>query len=154
MDVEEIMVRKVVSIRPNATIKDAVDTMNRHEIGCLVVSLKGRVEGIITERDVLRRVVSESRTPEHTKVSEVMSKPLIAGGPTMYIEDAAKLMLKRGIKKLPILKDGNVIGIITLSDVARVVGIEPQMAKVVEDLKKDGWLPSRRMKRVVDFYIA
>ena len=154
MDVEEVMVGEVISIRPGATIKDAVDLMNHHDIGCLVVADEGGVEGIITERDVLRRVISESRRPERTKVSDVMSKPLIVGGPTMYVEDAAKLMFKKGIKKLPILKNGGVIGIVTLSDIARIVSVEPQVAKVVEELKKSGWLPSRRMKRIVDFYIA
>ncbi len=90
MDVEEVMVGEVISIRPGATAKDAVDLMNHHDIGCLVVADEGRVEGIITERDVLRRVISESKRPERTKVSDVMSKPLIVGGPTMYVEDAAK----------------------------------------------------------------
>jgi len=154
LDVEEVMVGEVISIRPGATIKDAVDLMNHHDIGCLVVADEGGVEGIITERDVLRRVISESRRPERTKVSDVMSKPLIVGGPTMYVEDAAKLMFKKGIKKLPILKNGGVIGIVTLSDIARIVSVEPQVAKVIEELKKSGWLPSRRMKRIVDFYIA
>ncbi len=154
MDVEEVMVKEVISVLPEATIKEAVDLMNHHDIGCLVVADKGSVEGIITERDVLRRVVSKSKRPDLTKVSDVMSKPLIAGGPTMYIEDAAKLMFKKGIKKLPILENGHIVGILTLSDVARIVGLEPQVAKVVEELKSKGWLPSRRMKRIVDFYIA
>lgn len=154
MDVKEIMVEKVVSIQAEATVKDAVDLMNRHDIGCLIVDKDGTVEGIITERDVLKRVVSESKDVSLTKVSEVMSKPLIVGGPTMYIEDAVKLMLKKNIKKLPITEGGQVIGIITLSDVAKVANIEPQIAKVVEELKKNGWLPSRKMKKVVDFYIA
>ena len=154
MDVKEIMVEKVVSIQAEATVKDAVDLMNRHDIGCLIVDKDGTVEGIITERDVLKRVVSESKDVSLTKVSEVMSKPLIVGGPTMYIEDAVKLMLKKNIKKLPITEGGQVIGIITLSDVAKVANIEPQIAKVVEELKKNGWLPSRKMKKVVDFYIT
>jgi len=154
LDVKEIMVEKVVSIQAEATVKDAVDLMNRHDIGCLIVDKDGTVEGIITERDVLKRVVSESKDVSLTKVSEVMSKPLIVGGPTMYIEDAVKLMLKKNIKKLPITEGGQVIGIITLSDVAKVANIEPQIAKVVEELKKNGWLPSRKMKKVVDFYIT
>ncbi|MCK4476997.1 CBS domain-containing protein [Candidatus Bathyarchaeota archaeon] len=154
MDVNEIMVEKVVSIRVDATIKDAVNLMNMHDIGCLIVSKNGEIQGIITERDILKRVVAESRDAELTKVSDIMSKPLVVGGPTMYIEDAAKLMFKKNIKKLPITKDGQLIGIITLSDIARVTNIESQIAKVVEELKKTGWLPSRKMKKVVDFYIS
>ena len=154
MDVKEIMVEKVVSIRADATVKDAVNMMNKYDIGCLIVDKNGEAQGIITERDVLKRVVSESKDAKLTKVSHAMSKPLVIGGPTMYIEDAAKLMFKKNIKKLPIMENGQLIGIVTLSDIARVANIEPQIAKVIEELTQKGWLPSRRMKKVVDFYIA
>jgi CBS domain-containing protein len=154
LDVKEIMVDNVVSIEAGATVKDAVLRMNQHDIGCLVVTKKGQVEGIVTERDVLKRVVSKSKNPDETEVSDVMSKPLIVGGPTMYVEDAAKLMLKKSIKKLPIMENEQIIGIITFSDIAKVANIEPQMVKVIEELKKNGWLPSGKMKKVADFYIA
>ena len=154
MDVKEIMIEKVISVRADASVKEAVKIMNQYEIGCLIVANKGEAVGIITERDVLKRVVSQSKDPELTKVSEIMSKPLIVGGPNMYVEDAAKLMFKRNIKKLPIRKDGQLVGLITLSDIARVAHVEPQIVKVIEELSKKGWLPPKRMKKVVDFYIA
>jgi len=154
LDVKEIMVEKVISIRTDATIKEAVKLMNQYEIGCLIVAKKGEAVGIITERDVLKRVVSKSKDPEVTKVSEIMSKPLIVGGPDMYVEDAARLMFKKNIKKLPITKKGQLVGIVTLSDIARVAHIEPQIVNVVKELSKIGWLPPKRMKKVVEFYIA
>lgn len=154
MDVKEIMVEEVVSVRADARVKEAAKIMNENEIGCLIVTEKGEAVGIVTERDVLKRVVSKSMDPEVTKVSEVMSKPLIVGGPDMYVEDAAKLMFKRKIKKLPIRKNGQLVGLITLSDLARVAHIQPQIVKVIEELTKKGWLPPKRMKKVVDFYIA
>ena len=134
LDVKEIMVEKVISIRADATVKEAV--------------------GIITERDILKRVISKSKDPEITKVSEIMSKPLMVGGPDMYVEDAARLMFKRNIKKLPITKKGQLVGIVTLSDIAIVAYIEPQIVNVIEELSKKGWLPPKRMKKVVDFYIT
>jgi len=148
------MVEKVVSIRADATVKEAVKLMNEYEIGCLIVAHKGEAVGIITERDVLKRVVAKSKDPEITKVSEIMSKPLVVGGPDMYVEDAARLMFKRNIKKLPIRKNGQLVGLVTLSDIARVAHVEPQIVKVVEELTKKGWLPPKRMKKVVDFYIT
>jgi len=154
LDVKEIMMKKVISIHADATVKEAVELMNENEIGCLIVAKKGEAVGIVTERDVLKRVVSESRGPEVTKVSEIMSKPLIVGGPDMYVEDAARLMFKRNIKKLPVMKNGRLVGLVTLSDIARVARIEPQIVKVVEELRKTGWLPPKRMEKVVDFYIA
>ena len=148
------MVEKVISVRVDASVKEAVKIMNQYEIGCLIVAEKGEAVGIITERDVLKRVVSAAKDPELTKVSEIMSKPLIVGGPDMYVEDAARLMFQRNIKKLPIRKDGQLVGLITLSDIARVAHLEPQIVKVIEELSKKGWLPPKRMKKVVDFYVA
>jgi len=154
LDVQEIMVEKVVSILGDASVKDAVDLMNQHDIGCLVVEKNGEVEGIITERDILKRVVSESKNAERVKVSEAMSKPLIVGGPTMFIEDAARLMFKKNIKKLPIMENEKIVGIITLLDIAKVANIEPQIAKVVEELMENGWFPTRKMQKIVDFYVV
>ena len=154
LDVKEIMVEKVVSIRPDATVKEAVKLMNECEIGCLIVAEKGEAVGVMTERDVLKRVISESKDPEVTKVSEIMSKPLVVGGPDMFVEDAARIMFKRNIKKLPIRRNGQLVGLITLSDIARVARVEPQIVKVIEELGKKGLLPPKRMKNVVDFYIA
>ena len=154
MDVKEIMVEKVVSIRDDATVKEAVKLMNQYEIGCLIVSKEGEAVGIVTERDVLKRVISKSKDAEWTKVSEIMSKPLIVGDPDMYVEDAAKLMFKRNIKKLPIRKNEQLVGLVTLSDIARVANVEPQIVKAIEELRKKGWLPPKRMKKVVDFYIT
>jgi CBS domain-containing protein len=154
LDVEEIMIKKVVRIASDATVKDAANLMNHHDIGCLIVADDGRVSGIVTERDVLRRVVAASKDPEETSVSDVMSKPLIVGGPSMYVEDAARQMFRKNIKKLPIVENGELVGMLTLSDIARVADVNPQVAKVVGDLKKAGWLPTRKMKKVIDFYIA
>ena len=154
MDVEEIMVKKVISIRPEATVREAVQLMNDNEIGCLVVGMKGKNMGIVTERDVLKRVVSKSKNPEVIQVSEIMSNPVIVGGPHMSVEDATSLMFKKRIKKLPIMENGHLVGIITLSDIARVAHAEPQIIKVIEELKRKGLLPPKRMKNVVDMYIT
>ncbi|UCB59864.1 MAG: CBS domain-containing protein [Candidatus Bathyarchaeota archaeon] len=154
VDIEEIMVRNVVCVEADSTVRDAVVLMNLHGIGCLIVAHRERVLGIITERDVLKRVVAHSKDPDKTKVLEIMSRPIIVGGPDMFIEDATKLMLSRNIKKLPITKNDRIVGIVTLSDIARAANVEPKIVGVIEDLKKAGWLPTRKMEKVVDFYVA
>ena len=154
MDVKEIMIEKVVCIDADSTVRDTACLMNLHGIGCLIVVNNGNVEGIVTERDILKRVVAQSRDADATTVSEIMSKPLIKGGPDMYVEDATKLMLSKNIKKLPIVRDDQIIGIVTFSDIARTANIEPRIAKAVEELRQDGWLPSQKMEKVVDFYIT
>jgi hypothetical protein len=81
-----------------------------------------------------------------------MSTPLIVGSPDMYIEDAARLIFKKNIKKLPIMENGKLVGILTLSDVARIVHIQ-SLVKVIRELSEKGWLPPKRMKKVIDIYI-
>lgn len=154
MEIEDIMVNKVITVEPTATVKEAARLMNKYEIGCLIVVNKGKVLGIMTERDLLKKVVELPRNPARIKVQEIMSKRLVAGTRKMEIPDAARLMLSKKIKKLPIVEDGKLVGLITLTDIARTTRIEPQMVGVIKELRKNGWLPPKHMKKVLDFYVV
>lgn len=154
MDVEKIMVKNVIAVDANVKVKEAVKLMNEYEIGCLIVENKGKVAGIVTERDLLKRVIEESKDPERVNVSEIMSQPLIVGSPHMDIEDVVRQMFKYKIKKLPIIEDGNLLGLVTLTDVARVVEIGSLIAKIVGELRKNGWSPTNKIKKVIEYYIA
>ncbi len=129
------MVQEIIKIRADATVKEAVEMMNKHGIGCLIAIKNEKPIGIMTERDILKRVIPESKNPEKTQVSEIMSTPLIAGGPDMYVEDAARLMFKKNIKKLPIMENGKLVGLLTISDIARIAHIQPPF-KVIRELVK------------------
>ena len=129
------MVQEIIKIRADATVKEAVEMMNKHEIGCLIAIKNGKPVGIMTERDILKRVIPESKNPEKAQVSEVMSTPLIAGGPDMYVEDAARLMFKNSVKKLPIMEKGKLVGLLTISDIARIAHIQTPL-KVIRELVK------------------
>ncbi|KPV64372.1 MAG: Inosine-5'-monophosphate dehydrogenase [Candidatus Bathyarchaeota archaeon BA2] len=150
LNVEDVMVEEVVTVETEATVQEAVDLMNKHEIGCLVVVLKGKPVGIITERDLLKRVLAQSRDPEKIKVPEIMSAPLIVGKPEMKIENAVKLMFKSKIKKLPVVQKGRLVGIVTLTDLTR---FQPPMIKILKKLSITE-LPPKRLKKVVDYYVV
>ncbi len=154
MAVKDLMVKKVITVKPNTQVKEAVKLMNKHEIGCLVVEKKRKPVGIITERDVLTKIISQSKNPEQVKVSEIMSKPLIVGQVDMDIGDAARIMLKRNVKKLPIVSDGKLVGLITLTDVVRIDHAAHSLIKIIQQLKKEGWIPSKTMNKTIGVYIA
>jgi CBS domain-containing protein len=120
MDVKDVMVKEIITVNPTTKIRDAVELMNKNQIGCLVVTRKGKPVGIMTERDVLKKIVCRCKNPEQTRVSEIMSKPLIVGRVDMDWLEAVKLMLDRNIKKLPILDDEGLVGLVTLTDIARM----------------------------------
>ena len=90
--VKDVMVTKVVTVDVGVNLRKAVERMNNHEVGCLVVLEKGSFVGILTERDVLKRVVVKGRNPDETLVGDVMSKPLVVVEPEAGLEEAVKLM--------------------------------------------------------------
>jgi len=154
MSVKDVMVEEVITVKPNTKIRDAVELMNENEIGCLVVTRNGRPVGIITERDILRKIVCQSKNPEQVRVSEIMSEPLIVGQVNMDLGDAARLMLKKNVKKLPIVNRENLVGLITLTDIVRVDHIEHLLIKIINQLRKNGWNPPKRMNKIVGLYIT
>jgi CBS domain-containing protein len=102
------------------TIKGLADQMNEHGRGAIViVDSKNSPIGIITERDIVRRVVSAGKDPSKTNASDIMSKPVITGDPEMSIYNAALTMTKYNIRRLPIVRDNTIYGIVTASDMAK-----------------------------------
>jgi len=149
LKIEDVMVKEVITVDENSTVKEAADIMNRFEIGCLIVTKEGKAVGILTERDLLKRVVSQAKSPRKTKVVAVMSKPLIVVEPDMDLEEAAKLMFKLKIKKLPVVESGRLVGLITLTDLAR---FQPQMIRILKKLSEK--MAPKRMQKVVDYYVV
>ena len=121
LKVEDVMVKGVFTIEAESAVNEAVAIMSTREIGCLVVIHNEVPVGIVTERDMLKRVLLAAKDPEKTKVSQIMSTPLISGEPGMSVQAAVTLMSEKKIKKLPIMEKGCLVGLITLTDLARSV---------------------------------
>jgi CBS domain-containing protein len=150
LKVEDLMIRDVITVDANITIREAAQIMNKFEIGCLLAIDEGKAVGIITERDLLKRIVAESRNATKTKVKDVMSSPLIVVEPDMELEDAAKLMFEMKIKKLPVVEGKRLIGLITLTDIAR---FQPQIMKILKQLSKRQAMP-KRMQKIINHYVV
>lgn len=148
IEIRHIMVHKVITAKKEATVEDAVKLMNKHEIGCLVVVENGKPVGIVTERDLLKRVLAKSKELRNMNVMGIMSKPLISIEPKVLIEEAAKLMFQEEIKKLPVVEKGKLVGLVSLTDLLR---IQPQLIKLYRLFSSD--LAPRRMKKVFDYYL-
>jgi CBS domain-containing protein len=116
--VRDFMTRGVLTIDSEKTILEAAELMSQKEVGDVVV-LKGEIpRGIVTERDFVRRVVAR-KTPLDTKISDVMTKPLITISPDASLKEAARKMINSGIRRLPVVKQHKLVGIIVVSDFAR-----------------------------------
>jgi CBS domain-containing protein len=116
--VKEIMTKAVATIGTGRTVLEAAKLMDQQNVGDLVVMDEGMARGIVTERDLVRRVIAQ-RKPLDTKVSEVMSYPLITIEEDCSLRDAARKMVKYKIRRLPVTQDGKLVGIIATSDFAK-----------------------------------
>ena len=113
--VRDIMTRRVKTIGPEKTIREAARTMTKSKIGSIIV-FRERPLGIVTEGDVLR-AVGKGLDPRKTTVGALMSKKLITTNPDEKVENAAKLMAEAHVKKLPVVEADKLVGIVTQTDI-------------------------------------
>ena len=132
LKVEDVMVEDVILVSEKATVKEAAELMDQNEIGCLVVMKNGKPVGIVTETDMVKRVVLGPADPEKTKVKNIMSKPLVVGNPQMDVDQASNIMRKRKIKKLPIIEKGRLVGLVTTTDIVRSPEVMKMMIKSIK----------------------
>jgi CBS domain-containing protein len=127
-----MMAKEVVMIDENASAKESADVMNEREISSIIATRNGKPIGIITERDLLKRIVAEGKNAKKVKVKDIMSNPLIVIKPDMQLEEAARLMFDKKIKKLPVAdQDSGIVGLLSLTDIARC---QPLMMRVLKGL--------------------
>ena len=119
--VKDFMTTNVITIDVKRTVLEAAKLMHQQDVGDLVVMEGVEAKGIVTERDLVRRVMALKK-PLETKVSEVMSNPLITIDENTQLRDAARLMVKYKIRRLPVTKGTVLVGIIATNDFARHIG--------------------------------
>ena len=115
--VSEVMSKSVLTIEASSSVEEAARVMGKEHVGSLVVTQDDKVVGIFTERDLLSKVVAEERQPWEARISEAMSSPVATIDPEVDTNEAILMMARMGIKRLPVLKEGELVGIITASDI-------------------------------------
>jgi len=116
--VGELMTREVVTVDPADTIGEAAEKMIDARIGAVLVSDFGSVIGILTERDVLRAVAHRTHSSE-ARVRQWMTREVVTVPPSMDADEAARTMLERNFRHLPVVDDGRPVGIVSIRDLAR-----------------------------------
>ena len=118
MLIKEIMRNKIVTIDSNATIFDACNKYRNYEVGCLLVTDNDQIVGIVTERDVIERTICMERNPKTTKIKEIMSLDIKTVNPLDKVEKAIDIFKRYKIKRLPVISNDKLVGIVTLTDIA------------------------------------
>jgi CBS domain-containing protein len=126
--------RQVYTTKKSAPVAEAVREMNDKGVGALVVMEAGRLVGIFTERDVLRRIVDADRDPALTKVAQVMTRDPFTIDIGARVDDAMATMTQRRFRHLPVVEQGEVVGMISIGDVLRWVTLsQEEQIKAMSD---------------------
>ena len=131
---------EMVTAAPETTVTEAARLMAQNEVGAVLVVEHGQICGILSERDVVSRVVAEGRDPSATKVSEVATQKVVTVDVHVHVRECAKLLRDQGIRHLPVTRDGKAAGILSSRDffVYVVEGLEKfiDRARYEEKLSK------------------
>ena len=119
MQLREIMSKQVVRIHPEESVAVAARMLTRYNIGILpVCGNDGKLKGLVTDRDMVTRCLAAGKSPENTSVAEVMSRGIVAVRPDMDTSTAAALMGSRQVRRLPVMENGRLCGMVSLGDLA------------------------------------
>lgn len=135
MKLREIMTNSVIKIDPEETVAVAARTLTHYNIGALPVCGKdGKLCGVVTDRDLVTRCLATNRTPETTKVRDVMTGQVVSVSPEMDIGVAAHLMGRQQIRRLPVVENGQLCGMVSLGDMAVREQSNPDAADALGDI--------------------
>ena len=132
MKIRDIMTKDIATLRSDDTIERAARLMKQYDVGSLPVCTDDKIIGIITDRDIAVRSVAPGQV-SNQRVRDVMSTNLVVGNPDMDVQDAARIMSDRQVRRLPIVENNSLVGIVSLGDIS----LEPTARNSAEDALKN-----------------
>jgi len=128
--VKEVMKIKPVTVQPFTTVLEAARLMKDRKIGNVIVAEVNHPIGILTESDIIKKVVCEAKNPQDVSVEEVMSSPIVVTEPYISLQEALKIMGKCNIRRLPVIENNQLVGIITQRDISR---LSPALSEIAHE---------------------
>lgn len=129
--VRDAMTPKVLTVKPSESVDKAAKIMADKNIGSIIVVKNDKPVGIVTERDICYRVVASNKLPSKVSVKDIMSSHLITVSPDNTLNEAARTMAKKNIRRLPVVKDNSLVGIITNKD---IITISPEICENLKEI--------------------
>ena len=136
MTVKDVMSKRLVAVSPEDTVYGAAELMQRHDIGTILVCDAKGLKGVLTDRDIVTRCVSTGKNSNTTAVSDVMTESPVYVRPDQSVLEAAKLMATEQIRRLPVVDDQQVVGILSLGDMARTKIFDMEVAVAISDISE------------------
>lgn len=137
MRIRDIMTKDVATLRSDDTIERAARLMKQYDVGSIPVCTDDKIIGIITDRDIAIRSVAPGQVSEQ-RVGDVMSTNLVIGNPDMDVQDAASIMSDRQIRRLPIVENNSLVGIVSLGDISLESSTRGSAEEALKNISKPG----------------
>jgi len=138
MQVKDVMTSRVVTIGPEETVSVAARTLSRNNVGSLpVCTADGRLRGVVTDRDIVLRSVAADEDAGQQLVREIMTRRLVTIAPEDPLNLAAQLMAKEQVRRLPVAKNGRLVGMIAMKDLLRAPDMTMEAAKALEGISSN-----------------
>ena len=135
MQVRDYMRPSVVSITPEESAALAARLLARHNVGALpVCGPEGNLRGMVTDRDIVLRCVAAEEDPARTRVKDIMTRGCAAVAPDADPREAARLMAEKQVRRLPVVEDGRVVGVVSLGDLARSQRYDMEASKALSEI--------------------
>ena len=131
MIIRDIMIKNIKTVKPDDTVHAAVKKMNKFDIGSVIVVSSGRPIGIITETNIMRRIVEPRMDPATVWAKDIMSSPLITIGENAAVEEAAKIMVEKKINRIPVMNGRKLVGLISSTDIVKA---SPTQLGILDEL--------------------
>ncbi|MCS7137299.1 MAG: CBS domain-containing protein [Candidatus Caldarchaeum sp.] len=126
--VKDIMTEEVVTVTPETSVYAVARIMAEEEVGSVVVVVGEKPVGIITERDLVRKVLAVGKPPRKTSVVQIMSSPVVVVGENTSIEEAISIMARNRIRRLLVVSGEKLVGIVSVTDIVKALGAEAARA--------------------------
>ena len=138
MKVQDVMSKRIISVSPEENAAVAARLLSRYNIGALPVCTKeGKLRGMVTDRDIVLRCVAAEEDPMRVRVSDIMTRRVFSVNAQQNIEEASALMAKEKIRRLPVHDNSKIVGMVSLSDIARQPHCGKQAAQAFNEITKN-----------------
>ena len=136
MAIRDLMTSNPATLEPSSTVADAAKVMASEDVGPVPIVEGERLVGMVTDRDLVVRVIAEGRDPNSTTLGEIASSDLVTIQPDTELEEATRLMSQHQVRRLPVVEeDGRLIGVVAQADVAQA-GDDSQTGQLVQDISE------------------
>ncbi|MGH2379357.1 MAG: CBS domain-containing protein [Candidatus Limnocylindria bacterium] len=136
MKAKDVMTKEVATLGPQATLGEAATLMRQEDCGSIPIVEGTRLVGIVTDRDIVIRAVAAGKDPRTTSVSEVMSADPVVISPDTDVDEAAAVMAERQVRRLPVVEDGKLAGILVIGQIARREPDEQQTGETLKEISQ------------------